>query len=978
MPGGGGACGLLNGEGGGYYPPMRMVLLLVAGLVGVAPAATWYVDDVTDPDEDGSFLHPFDQIQQALDVAAPGDTISVRSGTYRGDGNKHLDFQGKPLTLESGFGPTQTTIDCEGVGRAFHFHSGETTASVIRGFTISGANTAVVASAGAEGEPYWERAYGTHPSAILCESNSGFRMENCVIRDSQAMTNQTLITIGLPGFPDYTQTLLTDGDGGALRCRGGHVVLQSTRIENNRAGFHGGGIAVDADAVLDLRQVTLMGNVSGLCGTGTILSIGTVGNAFYQLEQRDQFPGCGGGLYAEAATISLDGCVLVGNSAGQAGGGVCITQCAPLLVTGCVFQSNGTRASEPGGRGGGLAVHAGIAEVADTLFVGNASIGPRLQTVVTIGDPADPFYQQTTMAAEAGRGGGCFAAGGSAVGMAGCLLEENVAGVAGGALAAVDGATIRMTNCIIRRNRATDARTPARGGGLAIADGTLLLTDSVVADQEVGGGLVRTVITIGTTIDPFHQQTVTDVSQGVGGGIALHRSSGLVQRCVFRGNASAEAGAISLASNAVLALRESSFIGNRATQTNMTVQTVETVETVTGILTFCTTILRNGGGLGGALGLRESACAVERCVFASNSATFGGALAPFASTSTWASTVFRGNDAGMESTWQTVSNAAAGTFSVLSSNRGSPGAASVLWLADGVVAMTNCTWWRNAGSNVFAVAEESTNAHVGLVNGIVWSNHLDISWTGVVAAAASFIEGGWLGPGNRDEHPELTPSGRLRADSPCIDRGLFAGAPLLDFEGEPRVDHPDHPNDPSVVDVGADEFVDADGDGLADGWELSEFTNTSAAGASSDFDGDGLSDVGEYELGAAPRARDSDGDGMADGWELEHQLDLLGEDATRDPDLDGFSNGQEYVADTDPTNGLAYLYLIAETPAGAAHAPAVCWPASARRHYTVEGAVDPGSGWLPLLTLPGTGGVQLVELDPATTLRVFRVQARLP
>ena len=976
--GGGGVCGLLNGEGGEYYPPMRIVLLLVAGLVGVAPAATWYVDDVTDPDEDGSFLHPFDQIQQALDAAAPGDTISVRSGTYRGDGNKHLDFQGKPLTLEASFGPTQTTIDCEGVGRAFHFHSGETTASVIRGFTISGANTAVVASVGEEWEPYRERDYGSHPSAILCESNSGFRMENCVIRDSQALTFEALTTIGWPGDPTYMLKQEADGDGGALRCRGGHVVLQSTRIENNRAGFHGGGIAADAGAVLDLRQVTLAGNVSGLCGTGSLLRIGTEGDPFYQLEQVDEFSGCGGGLYAESATISLAGCVLVGNSAGQAGGGVCVTQCAPLLVTGCVFQSNGTRASEPGGRGGGLAVHAGIAEVVDTLFAGNASVGPRLLTMVTIGDPADPFYQQTTLAAEAGRGGGCFAAAGSAVRMAGCLLEENVAGVAGGALAAVDGASIRMTNCIIRGNRATDARTPARGGGLAIEGGTLLLTDSVVAEQGVGGGLVRTVITIGTTGDPFYQQTAYLVSQGIGGGIALLGSSGTVLRCAFRGNAATEAGAISLASNAVLALRDSSLIGNRTTQTNMTVQTVETVETATGTLSFCTTILRNSGGLGGALGLRESACAVERCVFASNAATFGGALAPFASTSTWASTVFRGNEAGTEASWQTVSNAASGAFTVLSSNRVWAGAASVLWLGDGVVAMTNCTWWRNPGSNVFAVAEASTSAHVGLVNSIVWSNHLDISWTGVVAAAASFIEGGWPGLGNRDEHPELTPPGRLRADSPCIDRGLFAGAPLLDFEGEPRGDHPDHPNDPSVVDVGADEFVDADGDGLADGWEISEFTNATIAGAASDFDGDGLSDVEEYELGAAPRARDSDGDGMADGWEFEHQLDLLGGDAARDPDLDGYSNGQEYVADTDPTNGLAYLHLLAMATPGAGHAPTVCWPASARRHYTVEGGVDPVSGWLPVLTLPGTGGVQLVELDPASTLRVFRVQARLP
>ena len=957
---------------------MRRVLALVVGLVGVAPAATWYVEDVTDPDEDGSFLHPFDQIQQALDAAAPGDRISVGSGTYRGYGNKHLDFQGKPLTLMSGFGPTQTTLDCEGVGRAFYFHSGETTATVIRGFTICGANTAVVASVGEDWEIHWERTYGPHPSAILCESNSGFRMEDCIIRDSQALTFQSATMLGLPGDPSYTLVRQADGDGGALRCRGGHVVLQSTRIENNRAGFHGGGIAADAGAVLDLHQVSLVDNVSGLCGTGTILRIGTEADPFYQLEQLDQFAGCGGGLYAEAATIRLDGCLLVRNSAGQAGGGVYVSQSAPLLVTGCVFQSNGTRASEPGGSGGGLAILAGAAEVADSLFIGNASIGARLQTVVTIGDPADPFYQQHAVTAEEGRGGGCFAAAGSVVGLTGCLLEENAAGVAGGAVAAVDGTTIRMTNCVIRRNRATDARTPARGGGLAVEDGALLLTDSVVAEQEVGGGVVRTVVTIGTVIDPFYQQSVTRLSQGIGGGLALCGSSGLVQRCAFRANAASEAGAISLLSNAVLALQDSLLIGNGATSTNTTGETVETAGSEPDTVTTRTTHHQDGGGVGGALGLRESACAVERCVLVSNRAGFGGAFAQFASTSVWASTVIRGNEAGAETVWQTVSNAAAGTISVLSSNRGTSGAASVLWLADGVVAMTNCTWWRNAGSNVFALAEESTSGQVGLVNCIIWSNHLAAGWTGVVAAAYSFVEGGWPGPGNRPDHPELTPSGRLRADSPCIDRGLSGGAPLLDFEGEPRADHPDHPNDPSVVDVGADEFVDADGDAMADGWEWSEFTNASTAWAASDFDGDGLADQWEYRLGSAPRAWDSDADGMADGWEFERQLDLLGDDAASDPDQDGFRNGWEYIADTDPTNGQAYLHLIAAAPPGAGSAPSVCWPASSRRHYTVEGAVDPVSGWIPLMTLAGTGGVQQVELDPVTTLRVFRVQARLP
>lgn len=57
-------------------------------LATISYSATWYVDDATDPSENGSSLHPFDAIQEGLDVATNGDTVLVRNGTYRGAGDK--------------------------------------------------------------------------------------------------------------------------------------------------------------------------------------------------------------------------------------------------------------------------------------------------------------------------------------------------------------------------------------------------------------------------------------------------------------------------------------------------------------------------------------------------------------------------------------------------------------------------------------------------------------------------------------------------------------------------------------------------------------------------------------------------------------------------------------------------------------------------------------------------------------------------
>jgi parallel beta-helix repeat protein len=50
---------------------------------GGSNTRTWYVDDDGGgPDEDGSAAHPFDMIQEGVNMASPGDTVKVLSGDY--------------------------------------------------------------------------------------------------------------------------------------------------------------------------------------------------------------------------------------------------------------------------------------------------------------------------------------------------------------------------------------------------------------------------------------------------------------------------------------------------------------------------------------------------------------------------------------------------------------------------------------------------------------------------------------------------------------------------------------------------------------------------------------------------------------------------------------------------------------------------------------------------------------------------------
>jgi serine protease len=77
---------------------------------------------------------PADQptIQQAIDVAANGDLILVSPGTYL----EHFDYRGKPVTVRSVAGPTQTIIDGSNTGSVVTFQSNENQQSVLDGFTI--------------------------------------------------------------------------------------------------------------------------------------------------------------------------------------------------------------------------------------------------------------------------------------------------------------------------------------------------------------------------------------------------------------------------------------------------------------------------------------------------------------------------------------------------------------------------------------------------------------------------------------------------------------------------------------------------------------------------------------------------------------------------------------------------------------------------------------------------------------------------
>lgn len=217
---------------------------------------------------------------------------------------------------------------------------------------------------------------------------------------------------------------------------------------------------------------------------------------------------------------------------------------------------------------------------------------------------------------------------------------------------------------------------------------------------------------------------------------------------------------------------------------------------------------------------------------------------------------------------------------------------------------------------------------------------------GAVGALNSLVDG-WVSSGFFATlvDPLLRFDGRILPGSPLRSAGIrgelpVLPPPILTF-GEQTVPFTSHSMQsqydldlefrPDVQpDVGVDQWVDDDNDGLPDAWEQSIAGGLTTLTGAGDADGDGLSDGAEYLHGRTaecdPLNPDSDGDLMPDGSEVQYGTDPTSYDHDEfvfdanhdglveaiglqlgysplsfDTDGDGLSNEDELVRGTDPT-----------------------------------------------------------------------------
>jgi len=283
---------------------LALLLICLLAAAGNAYAqTTWYVDDdapgdpnagdptVSDPNEDGSAAHPFDAIQEGINAAASGDTVLVLDGEYTGVGNYDLDFGGRLITVQSANGAAGCVIDCEWMGRGFHFHSGETAAAVVEGFTITNGN-AYIGGGILNEDSSPTVSHGTFSANIAARGGGGM----CNYNGSPTVSHCT-----------FSENTTNDEGGGMWNYVGSAPTVTQCSFHAN-AAKNGGGMHNSQSAPI-VDQCTFNQNTESWYGAG-----------MYNLQSDSVVINCtfsgnsavyhGGGMYNNDSSPTVTNCIL--------------------------------------------------------------------------------------------------------------------------------------------------------------------------------------------------------------------------------------------------------------------------------------------------------------------------------------------------------------------------------------------------------------------------------------------------------------------------------------------------------------------------------------------------------------------------------------------------------------------------------------------------------------------------------------------
>jgi predicted outer membrane repeat protein len=292
-------------------------------------------------------------IGAAIGVASEGDTVLVMPGVYSGAANKNLDFGGVNIILRAAPGRDSTVIDCEGEGRALHFHGGEGAGSVVEGFIIrngraaqGGAIRCVGSSPTITGVVFRSNTATRNGGAVYCDGSSPTMTDvtfrgNAVEGDLAESGGAVFCLDSSPAITDAAFVGNTAGSGGAVGCVFSSPSITSASFIENEAGSAGGALYAagsnERRADPEIAACLFVGNSAWRGGAIALsASAASIGNSSFARNTAVE----GGGLFCEnGSDPSIARSIIAFSNGG--GALTCFSESAPATTRSCIYGNAG-------------------------------------------------------------------------------------------------------------------------------------------------------------------------------------------------------------------------------------------------------------------------------------------------------------------------------------------------------------------------------------------------------------------------------------------------------------------------------------------------------------------------------------------------------------------------------------------------------------------------------------------------------------
>ncbi len=382
-------------------------------------------------------------IGKGLELARDGDTILMADGIYSGEGNRNLDFRGKKVRLKSAGEPSNCIIDSTREGRAFLFHSGETSSSVLDGFTIRNGYFFLGGPEEWGGEADAFRFGG---GILILYSSPTIR--NCIIEGNDYAGIHCI-----RGNPHIVRCTLRNNEGqyggGIHMCRSWPVIEDCTIVSN--FADDGGGIGCTHDSKPLIRNCLIAHNDVSYGGAGICChdSAPAISDCIITGNRAKWSDGTsGGGIECWYSKPTITGCLITNNIAigyGKGGGISCVKN-SDAMIDRCTLRGNSANMGDAI-----ICERNSSANVTNSLIVGNGS-----------------RYSQGAIVADEK----------SSLTLTNCVVAQN-----GGAVQCWQGSRATVVNCTVAMNT-----TDQVGGGLMLYESSMLVCNTIIWGNEAKKG----------------------------------------------------------------------------------------------------------------------------------------------------------------------------------------------------------------------------------------------------------------------------------------------------------------------------------------------------------------------------------------------------------------------------------------------------------------------------------------------------------